>query len=306
MVLKAKAPVDVKPSKPKMLISGESGVGKTFFALDFPKPYLFDTESGATREQYQAKLKKSGGVYFGKEEGSQSFESVINETKQLCTEKHNYRTAIYDSFTYLYMLEAADAEAKGGSDFGRDKKMANIPTRQLISTLEKLDMNVILICHSKDKWERKTSGNKEQIINVGSTFDGYDKLEYILDLWVEILKGGKTFMVRKSRISSLVQGNSYPLSYDKFAELYGKEVLEKESVPVIMANFAQLTQLGGLIEALNIPIEQQEKVLKSFNSEDWKDLTEVDCQKVIESLQKKIKSLTNDNKTEPKNGQAHL
>lgn len=293
MALKAKAPVDVKPSKPKMLISGESGVGKTFFALDFPKPYLFDTEGGATREQYQDKLKKSGGVYFGKKEGSQDFAHVINETKQLCTEKHEYKTAIYDSFTYLYMLEAAAAEADKGSEFGRDKKMANIPTRQLISTLEKLDMNVILICHSKDKWERKTGqGGKEQIINVGSTFDGYDKLEYILDLWIEILKGGKTFMVRKSRITSLVQGNSYPLSYDKFAELYGKEVLETPSVPVVMANFAQLTQLGKLIEALNISEEQQAKVLKSLDVDKWDETTEDQCQKVIDSLQKKIKDIT--------------
>lgn len=291
MALKAKQPVEVKPSKPKMLISGDSGVGKTFFALDFPKPYLFDTEAGATREQYQNKLKASGGVYFGKEEGSQDFGTVIAETKALCTEKHPYKTAIYDSFTYLYMLEAAIAEADKGSDFGRDKKMANIPTRQLISTLEKLDMNVILICHSKDKWERKTQGGKEQIINVGSTFDGYDKLEYILDLWIEILKGGKTFMVRKSRITSLVQGNSYPLSYDKFAELYGKTVLEQESIPVVMANSAQLTQLGGLIEALNISKEQQDKVLSKFNAEKWQDLTEDNIQEVIISLQKKINDL---------------
>ena len=62
--LKAKAPEEVKPTKPKMLISGESGVGKTMFALDFPKPYLFDTEGGATREQYQDKLKKSGALVY--------------------------------------------------------------------------------------------------------------------------------------------------------------------------------------------------------------------------------------------------
>lgn len=297
MSLKAKQPEEVKPTKPKMLVSGESGIGKTFFALDFPKPYLFDTEGGATREQYQAKLKKAGGVYFGKEEGSQDFGAVIEETKLLCTEKHPYKTVIYDSFTYLYMLEAAIAEADKGSEFGRDKKMANIPTRQLISTLEKIDMSVILICHSKDKWERKTASNgKEQIINVGSTFDGYDKLEYILDLWIEILKGGKTFMVRKSRVTSLVQGNSYPLSYDKFAELYGKEVLEKESVPLILASSAQLTQLEKLIEALNINEGWKDKVLKSFDADKFSELSEEQCQKVIEVLQKKIKGLTKEEK----------
>jgi len=44
MALKAKLPEEVKATKPKFMIYGESGVGKTFFALDFPKPYLIDTE----------------------------------------------------------------------------------------------------------------------------------------------------------------------------------------------------------------------------------------------------------------------
>lgn len=284
MALKAKQPEEVKPTKPKMMISGESGVGKTSFALDFYKPYLFDTEGGATREQYQQKLKIAGGAYFGKEEGSQDFKAVIDETKALCTTKHDYITAIYDSFTYLYMLEAAIAEADKGSDFGRDKKMANIPTRQLISVLEKLDMNVILICHSKQKWERKG----KDIIDAGSTFDGYDKLEYILDLWIEILKGGKTFMVRKSRINSFVQGNSYPLSYDKFAELYGKEVLEKPSVPIVLATDEQIARVLQLIEVLKVPDAQVEKWLTTSAVESWDGMSTEQIQKCIDLMEKKI------------------
>ena len=292
MALKAKAPEEVKPTKPKMLISGESGVGKTFFSLDFPMPYLFDTEGGATREQYQAKLKKSGGVYFGKEEGSQDFASVIKETKELCTTKHPYKTAIYDSFTYLYMLEAAIAELDKGSDFGRDKKMANIPTRQLMSQLEKLDMNIILICHSKDKWERKTVAGKENLINVGSTFDGYDKLEYILDLWIEIQKGGKTFIVRKSRIDSLRQGDSFPLSYDKFAELYGKTVIESESVPMVLATPEQVARLVTLVEGLKVDKDTQDKWLSKCGVETFADMSSEQIQSLITHCEKLIMQLT--------------
>lgn len=292
MALKAKAPEEVKATKPKMLISGEPGVGKTFFALDFPMPYLFDTEGGATREQYQQKLKKANGVYFGKEEGSQDFKSVIEETKQLCTTSHPYRTAIYDSFTYLYMLEAAIAEVDKGSDFGRDKKMANIPTRQLMSQLEKLDMNVILICHSKTKWERKTVNGKEQIIDAGSTFDGYDKLEYILDLWIEIQRGGKTFIVKKSRVDSLRQGDSYPLSYDKFAELYGKEVIEKQSVPIVLATAEQVARLTALVEGLKVDQETQDKWLTKCGVDSFIDMSNEQISSLIAFCEKKVLELS--------------
>lgn len=287
MPLKARQPIHVMPSKPKFMISGESGVGKSMFALDFPKPYLIDTESGATRQQYQEKLKKAGGVYFGKDEGSQNFRTVIEEIKQLCTTKHEYKTLIIDSFTYLYMLEAAEAESKGGSDFGRDKKMANIPTRQLISILERCDLNIILVCHSKIKWERRG----KDIIDAGSTFDGYDKLEYILDLWGEIQRGGKTFLVKKSRITGLTQGDSYPLTYDKFAEVFGRDVIEKEAVPVVLASSEQLVLLKKLIEVLNVSPENQEKVLKSFDVDSWEELTSDQINKAIESLNKKIKEI---------------
>lgn len=288
MALKAKQPIQVLPSKPKFMISGDSGVGKSMFSLLFPKPYLIDTEGGSVREQYQELLKKQGGAYFGKEEGSQDFRAVIEEVKQLTTTKHEYKTLIIDSFTYLYMLEASEAEAKGGSDFGRDKKMANIPTRQLISVLEKCDLNIILICHSKTKWERRG----KDIIDAGSTFDGYDKLEYILDLWCEINKGGKTFTVKKSRITNLIQGDSYPLSYEKFAELYGKDTVERAAVPVALATPEQIARINALIEGLKIEPETIEKWFKKCNVESFLEMSGTQIQSLIEFCEKKIMELT--------------
>lgn len=287
MALKAKQPDEVKPSKPKFMIYGESGVGKTFFALSFPKPYLIDTEGGAVRDQYQKKLKEVGGAYFGKEEGSQDFKAVIEEVRQLCTTKHEYKTLIIDSFTYLYMLEAAEAEAKGGSDFGRDKKAANVPTRQLISQLEKCDLNVILICHSKQSWERRG----KDIINTGTTFDGYEKLEYILDLAIEIVKGGKTFYVKKSRITGLPQGDSFPLSYDKFADIYGRQVVEAPAVPIVLATAEQITRLESLVEGLKVPEEVVEKWKTKADVENFIDMSSDTINSLIAYCEKKVLEL---------------
>lgn len=288
MSLKARKPEVVVPAKPKFLVSGESGVGKTMFALDFPKPYLIDTEAGATRPQYQDKLKKVGGAYFGKEEGSQDFQTVLEEVKELATRPHDYKTLIIDSFSYLYLLESAEAELTVGSDFGRDKKEANKPTRQLIRWLEKLDMTVIMICHSRPKWVRRG----KEIAQEGNTFDGYDKLEYILDLWIEIQKGGKTFMIKKSRIESLPQDNSMPLSYEKFADVYGKDVIESEHIPADLANNEQVVKVKSLIEAMNIPKEQIEKWFKKADVDSWDEMTSEQIGSLIDMLNKKVMELS--------------
>lgn len=285
MVLKAKTPEEVKPTKPKFLISGASGVGKTMFALSFPSPYLIDSEGGATREQYQAKLKASGGVYLGKDDGAQDFSVLIDQIKALTTEKHPYKTLIIDSFSYLYLLEAAKAEAEIGSDFGRDKKAANAPSRQMIRFLEKLDMNIILICHSKEKWERRG----KEIISAGTTFDGYDKMEYILDLWIEIV--GKNFIVKKSRIETFPQGGVFPLEYGKFAELYGQKVIESEVVPVVLATEAQIDRVKLLVETLNIKQEDIDKNFKKMSVEDWTEMTSDQINKVIGVFEAKLNAI---------------
>jgi len=287
MLEKLKKPEMVVASKPKFMISGESGCGKTTFALDFPKPVLIDCENGATRSQYQEKLQKSGGMYFGKDEGSQSFQEVIKLVKALTTEKHDFKTLIIDSFSYLYMLEAAEAEAKGGSEFGRDKKAANIPTRQLMTQLEKIDMNVILIAHSKQAWERKG----KDLVNAGTTFDGWDKLEYTLDLWIEIQKGSRTFMVKKSRILGLPQGDSFPLSYDKFADVYGRSVIEKSSTPIKLATTEHIERLKKLIEGLKVEKETIDKWFTKCGVESFEDMSQEQIGSLITHCEKQIKEL---------------
>lgn len=287
MGLKAVKPEVVAEGHAKMLLSGGSGVGKTFFSLEWPSPYFIDTEGGAIRPEYTKKLISSGGAYFGKEQGSQDFSSVINELATLATTKHQYKTLILDSFSALYNRAAAIAEDKVGSDFGRDKKEANRPSRQLLRWIDSINMNVILICHKKDKWERKRGG---EVSYVGSTFDGYDKLEYILDLWVEIEKEGKnrSFVVKKSRIASLPQDDRYPLEFKRFAEIYGKEKIEGAAVPIMLATAEQVLEIKKLLDIVKIDPEEVSRWLNKADVDEWEEMKSEDIQKCINYVAKKL------------------
>jgi len=279
MALKGRKPALVEPGKPKFMVSGKFGLGKTYFACCFPNVYFMDTEGGAVRKQYKEKLIKGSGAYFGKDDGSQDFYTVIKEIKALTIEKHEYKTLVIDSFSKLYNIASAIAEAEGGSEFGRDKREANKPTRQLMLALEKLDMNVILICHSKDKWSRQG----KEITCDGTSYDGYDKMEGDLDLWLEIFMIGKLrqFVVKKTRIESFPMGATFPATYEEFSKRYGKEIIEKEQVPIVLATQEECNELRNLINSVKI----EDSMLKKWYSNAGTDVIE---EMPIEIVQKGI------------------
>ncbi len=288
--LKGIRPDVVPVGKPKFMISGRSGVGKTTFALQFPKPYFIDTEGGATRPQYREQLVAANAGYFGKDQGSQDFKMVIEEIKALATSAHEYKTLIIDSFSKLYNTAAADAEERVGNEFGRDKKEANRPTRQFMRWLDNIDMTVILICHHRQKWERRG----KEVVDAGSTFDGYDKLEYDLDLWIEAEKLGdeRTFVVRKSRVKTLVDGKEFPLDYKVFSDLYGREAIESQPKTVVMATEEDVKEFKDLLDVVKIPDETLAKWLSLAKVDEWSEMQQFQLHACTAQLKKLVAKAT--------------
>ena len=281
--MKGRQPTEVKRSKPKFILSGKSGAGKTFFMLDFPKPFLIDCEGGSVEPQYVEKMKKVGAWYMGKEDGSQDFKTVIDQLKELATTKHDYQTLVIDSFSKLYNLTAAIAEEKVGNVYQADKKEAQKPTRQLQLWMDRLDMTICLVCHSKGKWENgQPTGT--------TTFDAWDKLEYDLNLWVELVQTGKRrdIVVRKSRIEGFILGNSYPAEYDVFAKCFGSDIMAKPAEQVVLATPEQVTEAKRLMGVFNVSEEEQKKALKKYDVEQFEELAGPEITKIIEGLNSKL------------------
>jgi len=286
-MLKAIKPSVVRARKPHIMLSGEAGSGKTYFSLNWPAPYLIDTEFGATREQYVKKLSEAGGGYLGPEQGSQDFQEVIAQVRELATTKHSYKTLILDSFSKLYNIEAAAAEDRIGSDFGKDKREADKPTRKLLTWLERLPLNVILICHMRDKWERR----ERELIYAGQTYDGYKRLHYDLDLWLQTkIIGHKRFAtIAKSRIEAFPMLTDINLDFQTFQKLYGASVIDEEVSPIILATADQLSEIKRIVELLKIDEESLDKWLAKAQAVELDDLSKENATKFLEFLTKKLK-----------------
>ena len=273
--LKANKPELTKRSKPKTLVFGQSGTGKTWCALDFPFCYFIDTEGGASEPQYKNKLINSGGAYLGKEKDSQNFEVVIEQIKALATEKHGYKTLIIDSFTKLWEVTVAKeierlTTANTKIEFAVENKPAAKLTKRLIGWIDKLDMNVLLICHSKEEYFKGEM--------IGRTFDGYKKLDYEMQLCLEITKQGNSrkAFVKKSRIEGFPDADSFDWSYESFCLRLGKELLESEASPALIATPEQINRVKGL---LNI-IKLDDSIKDKYIAENYDTFEEMESEKL--------------------------
>ena len=288
--LKAIKPKATTPGKSKIVIFGKSGVGKTWSALDFPDVYYIDTEGGANLPHYIDKLEKSNGVYLGIDQGSSSLENIIEQVEALATEKHEFKTLVIDSLSKVFNNEIAEEAKRLGNDnfFGADKKPAIALVRELVRWLQRIDMNVVIICHEKTQWGKDNKGNPCEI---GVTFDCWDKLTYELDLCLNVSKIGKKRISRitKSRLLEFPENTVFPWAYKEFAERYGRDLIESEVHSLELATDEQLTEFDKLCREQNITDELKVKWLKRADVSLFNDMDKDKIGKIIEMLNKRGK-----------------
>jgi hypothetical protein len=289
----------VKPEKVekrlKALFYGAAGVGKTTAAIHFPKPYIIDTERGAENDEYVDLIKIGDGAILQ----TNDFDDVLNEVKTLLTTKnHGYKTLIIDSLTVVYQdlcdkwalkLTTRDknGELKGdGTEFQRHRDKADTQIKHLLRLITRLDMNVIITSHGKTKWAKEG----EKLIDLGQTFDCYKKLDHYFDLVFEVQKrgNGRVGIVTKTRVKGFKDSDTFNFSYDQISKMYGKEHIEKDSVPEILATEDQVKELKKLIELLKVDNDVVQKWLDKSESETFDEMNSSIIQKCIDSLKSKI------------------
>jgi hypothetical protein len=99
----------------------------------------------------------------------------------------------------------------------------------------------------------------------------------------------RSFVVKKSRVAAFVEANEFPLSYEKFCDLYGTEIIEANVTPLVMASKEQVAELARLIEFVKIDPELVEKWLKKAGAEDFDEMSSDQINKCIAFVKAKLK-----------------
>ncbi len=136
---------EVKP--PRMIIYGESGVGKTTFACSAPKPIVIQTEDGLGVLDVDCFPKAT------------SFREVMESLTALGAEEHSYKTVVIDSLDWLEPLVWSETCRRLGVDsieapgYGRGYVEASNVWLEFFSLITDLrdykKMIVIMTAHSQ-------------------------------------------------------------------------------------------------------------------------------------------------------------
>jgi len=295
--LKAKEP-EIKPlGKSKSLFFGKTGVGKTKLALNFPKPYYYDSEGGARLGHYQQWLKDVGGKYLGPEDGTRSFSTLIEQIDALSTEQHEFKTLVIDSVTKMFQTAVQEeSERLGTKDvFGASKKPATSLMRKLIARVDRLDMNVIFIAHEATEWGKDDTGQRVEIAKIP---DAYDKLSHELDLTLRIERPSpvlRTATVYKTRLTGFPDGERFDLmrgkddiGYAEFAKRYGKDFIEAAVVPIVLATEEQVAEINRLLGIIKTDEKELDKMKTKLDIDEWTEMRTEDAAKMVSWLKGKM------------------
>jgi len=279
MALKAKPP-EATEKRLKLFMFGEAKVGKTTAALQFPNNYVIDAERGTEEDQYVAAMKKAGSEVLRTTDADE----VIQEIRSLASDSHRFTTLTIDPITPIYVdlidkMERKLADPKSGKDgteFGRHYAAANKVMSRLVNLVMGLDMNVIVTAHAKAEYG-------DEMKRIGTTFDGWKKLDYLFDLIIQIERRGtkRVAIVKGTRISSFPDGEIFDWSYAEFQRRYGS-VLERKAGTIVYATPEQLAEVQQLIAAVNLPEDSVSKWLSKAQADRFDDVPTDKVAKFIE------------------------
>lgn len=291
MPLRGKSP-DPKDKRLKMMIFGPAGIGKTTCAIQFPNSYIFDLEKGT--DHYHDTIKKAGSVVFQ----TTNPDEIKEELKALMTEKHGYTTICIDPITILYgaiqerwtkiFSKYADTEkATELQDFGfRYWAKVKSDYKAIMRMLLAFDGNVILTAHQKDIYG-------EGMKKVGFGSDSMRGDEHLFDYVFQLAtnaKGQRIALTKKER-SEVGKGKfpqEFEWSYKNFQIYYGKDALERESVPMAMATQEQVAKVKELLGIVKVEDSFETDCFTKADVDSWDEFPSDKIQKVIDALTKRL------------------
>ncbi len=271
----------------KLFLWGDSGVGKTTLALQFPKPVVIDMEGGADLYGDDFKFDVLKAV---------TADQVADAVDWLRENSHDYRTLILDPVTVywdalqrkwsdIFLLRNRSSKGYRFEFYDlqpKDWMTLKSEFKELIRKLIALDMNVILTARQKTQYKEGSF-----MVAMGETFDGEKTLPYLFDTIVRLFvdeKGRHMGTCLKDRSNKLPK-EPFEAKYPAFESLFGKQTLTRKSKPVALATSEQKAKIESYIEQVGMAADQVAERLSAYGAENIDQLTAQNAEIILQKLE---------------------
>ena len=283
----------------KLFLWGDSGVGKTTLALQFPKPVVIDMEGGT--DHY-------GGEFQFDVLRAVTPDELMEAVDWLKVNEHPYRTLIIDPITiYWDSLQKKWSDIflkrnKGSKGYKHEfydlqpKDWLTIKSefKELVRKLIALDMNVIVTAREKTKYKEGSF-----MVAIGETFDGEKGLPYMFDTIVRMYvdeKGRHMGLCIKDRSNKLPR-EEFECTYAAIEKLFGKRYLNRKPKTVKYATKTQKEKIAKYVEQFGASEEQLARRLAAYGAENIDELTKENADLIISKFEAALAA--QQNKGEP-------
>ncbi len=277
----------------KVFFWGDSGVGKSITALNFPRPVVIDMESGTDLygEDFSFDVLHATNA-----------DEVMESVEWLLHNQHEYCTLIIDPITvYWEALQKKWSDIfllrnKGSKGYKHDyydiqpKDWLTIKgeLKDLIRKMLTLDMNVIVTAREKTKYK-----DGSFMVPIGETFDGEKSLPYMFDTVVRLYKdddGRHMGRCLKDRSKKLPK-EDFECSYQLFEQCFGKETLSRQARPVEYATEEQKAKITDYIQQVGMTPEQVNIRLAAYDADSLDNLILENAEVIISKLEETLSAM---------------
>lgn len=254
----------------KCVLYGDKGSGKSWFAYSFPDALVIDTENIISYSKFKSRLQENNGGYIAA--------NTLEEMKEIIVELFKndglYKTLVIDSISVPYhdmCNREIDRLKKGGSEgteFARHTTKAKRILFDIGQLLKRIDMNVILIAHQKDKYEGDA--------HIGYTSDIPDKVAYDLGCEIEAQRRGSSFkgVVKKSRYSGILKpASTFDLEFAGNENAFGYNKKAKKINNEKLATQEQIEKLKNHLEFYNVKREAIDAQLRKCKASCFEEVS---------------------------------
>ena len=288
-------PAEAGKKRVKILLWGDTGVGKTVLALQFPAPAVIDMEGGT--DHYGAKYK------FARLQTATA-DDVMAAVDWLTTQKHDYKTLVIDpisvywealqkKYSDILLRHSAAKPGKGGNRYDfydlqpKDWMSVKAEWKELIRKITELDMTVIVTARQKIKY---ADGAGDMMRAVGEMPDAEKTLPYTFDVEIKMEMDGQgrhVCRVRKDR-TMLLPTAAFETDYQAFAKAFKELGLARKSKPVQRVSAEGAAQITHYISQLGLTPAAISAALAKYNADVVAELTVEQAEVVAIKLATKL------------------